>query len=321
MICVALALQSYWDVAGINNGQTGGSFDPTAATVRASITRTNADGTTDTFGAGTAQKSASATVATTGSTSSIQASVTAVRGAVAYAWFWGTAGSERLGAVTTINSVLITAATGGGNQLASTLPSADNSTSALEYDGLLTIASKASLGAYYSALATGTPGTGTPLTATAGRVTEIDTALAWWFDRYRLQPDKIYLNFRQFQKITALVLGSTNPGVLFTVDVNSPVEAIAGRNVAKYMSPITGEILDLVVHPNLPPGTILFRTTRVPAYLDGVSDLCRVRTRREYHQIEWPLRTRKYEYGVYADQVLQHYFPPSLGVLTNVNNA
>ncbi|MDP3124600.1 MAG: hypothetical protein Q8M84_03105 [Thiobacillus sp.] len=320
VICVALGLASYWDVAGVNNGQTGGSFDATTAQVKASITRTNADGTTDTFGAGTAQKSAAATVVTTGSTSSIAASVAAVRGAVAYAWYWGAAGAERLGAVTTINSVSITAAANGAAQLASALPSADNSTSALEFDGLLTIASKSTLGSYFNALATGTPGTGTTLTGAGGRIVEIDAALATFFDRYRLQPDKIYVNFRQFQKITNLVLGQTNPQVMFTVDVNSPKELIAGRNVGKYLSPITGEVIDLVVHPNLPPGTIMFRTTRVPAYLDGVSDLCRVRTRREYHQIEWPLRTRKYEYGVYADEVLQHYFPPSLGLITNVAN-
>lgn len=319
VICVALGLQSYWDVAGINNGQTGGAFDATAATLRASITRTNADGTTDTFGAGTAQKSAAATVVTTGATSSIAATVAAVRGAVAYAWFWGAGGSERLGAVTTINSVSITAATGGANQLASTLPAADNSTSALEFDGLLTIASKASLNGYFNALATGAAGVGTTLTAAGGRIVEIDTALGTFYDKYRLQPDKIYVNFRQFQKITNLVLGQTNPNVMFTVDPNNATQALtAGRNVGKYLSPITGEIIDLVVHPNLPPGTILFRTTRVPAYLDGVSDLCRVRSRREYYQIEWPLRTRKYEYGVYADEVLQHYFPPSLGVITNV---
>lgn len=321
VICVALGLQSYWDVAGINNGQTGQTLNAATATVRASITRTNADGTTDTFGAGTAQKSTAATVATSGSTSSIAATVAAVRGAVAYAWYWGTGGSERLGAVTTINSVSITAAADGAAQLASALPAADNSTSALEFDGLLTIASKSSLGSYFQALATGTAGTGTTLTAAGGRVVEIDTALAAFYDRYRLQPNIIYVNFRQFQRITNLVLGQTNPNVMFTVDPNNATAALtAGRNVGKYLSPITGEVIDLVVHPNLPPGTILFRTTNVPAYLDGVSDLCRVRTRREYYQIEWPLRTRKYEYGVYADEVLQHYFPPSLGIIANVAN-
>lgn len=320
VICVALGLQSYWDVAGINNGQTGGAFDPATAVVRAQITRTNTDGTTDTFGAGTAQKSAAGSVAVTGATGSVAATVAVVRGALAYAWYWGAAGAERLGAISTINSVSITAASNGAAQLASTLPAADNSTSVLEFDGLLTIASRPALGAYYNALPTGAAGTGTVLTANAGRVTEIDTALATFYDRYRLQPDKIYVNFRQFQAITRLVLGATNPNVQFNVDVNAPIEVLAGRNVGKYMSPITGEILDLLVHPNLPPGTILFRTTRVPAYIDGVTDLCRVRTRREYYQIEWPLRTRKYEYGVYADEVLQHYFPPSLGIITNVAN-
>ena len=320
VICVALELQSYWDVAGINNGQTGGAFDATTAQVKASITRTNADGTTDTFGAGTAQKSAAGSIAVTGPTGSVTGTVTAVRGAVAYAWYWGAAGAERLGAVTTINSVAITAASNGAAQLASALPAADNSVSALEFDGLLTIASKASLGSYFNSLATGTPGTGTPLTGAGGRIVEIDAALAAFYDKYRLQPDKIYVNFRQFQKITNLVLGQTNPNIQFTVDVNATQDMVAGRNVGKYLSPITGEILDIVVHPNLPPGTILFRTTRVPSYLDGVTDLCRVRTRREYYQIEWPLRTRKYEYGVYADEVMQHYFPPSLGIITNISN-
>jgi len=318
VICVALGQQSYWDVAGLNNGGTGATLDVTTAAVQASITRTNADGSTDTFGAGTAQKSTAATVATSGSTSSITATVTPVRGAVAYAWYWGAGSSERLGAVTTINSVSITAAANGGAQLASALPASDQSTSAIEYDGLLTIASKASLGAYYAALATGTPGTGTTLTGAGGRIVEIDTALGVFYDRYRLQPDKLYMNFRQFQKITALVLGQTNPNVMFTVSPEATAELVAGRNVGRYMSPITGEMIDLIVHPNMAPGTMMFRTTRVPAYLDGVSDLCRIRTRREYYQIEWPLRTRRYEFGVYADQVLQHYFPPSLGIITNV---
>jgi hypothetical protein len=244
--------------------------------------------------------------------------VAAVRGAVAYAWYWGAAGSERLGAVTTINSVAITAATGGANQLASTLPAADNSTSSLEFDGLLTIASKPGMGAYFRALATGSAGVGSSLTGAGGRIVEIDEALASFYDLYRLQPNEIHMNFRQFQKITNIVLGQTNPNVQFTVDANASQAMVAGRNVGKYLSPITGEMIDLVVHPNMPPGTMFFRTTRTPAYLDGVSDMCRIRTRREYYQIEWPLRTRKYEYGVYADEVLQHFFPPSLGIISNI---
>lgn len=319
VICVALGLQAYWDVAGANNGNTGQTFDPTTAVVPGQITRTNADGSTDTFGGGSARQSTAATVSVTGPTGSATATVTPVRGAWAYAWFWGAGGSERLGAVTTINSVAITAATSAPNQLASTLPASDQSTCALEFDGLMTLAARSTSNAYFAQLATGTPGVGTALTGAGGRVTQIDTALGQFYDRYRLQPNEIHVSFRQFQAITNLVLGQTNPNVMFTVDVNTANQAlVAGRNVGKYMSPITGELLDLIVHPNMPPGTIFFRTTVAPAYLDGITDLARVRTRREYYQIEWPLRTRRYEYGVYADEVLQHYFPPSMGVITNI---
>lgn len=317
VICVALGLQAYWDVAGANNGNTGQQLNIPTAVVPGSITRTNADGSSDTFGGGSAQKSAAATVGVTGPTGSVTGSVAAVRGAYAYAWYWGVGGSEVLGAVTTINSVAITA-NATGTQTAASLPAADNSTSALEYDGFLTMTANPALNSYYQALATGTPGTGTPLTAGSGRVVEIDTALASFYDRYRLQPNKILMSFRQFQRITNLVLGSTNPNVQFVVDPHASYEIVAGRNVGKYVSPITGEIIDLVVHPNMVPGTMLFMTTQTPAYIDGVSTLFRKRTRREYYQIEWPLRTRRYEYGVYADQVLQHFFPPSLGVITNI---
>jgi hypothetical protein len=68
----------------------------------------------------------------------------------------------------------------------------------------------------------------------------------------------------------------------------------------------------------MPPGTILFTTNRLPYPLSNVTNVMQIRTRRDYYQIEWPIRTRKYEYGVYADEVLQHFFPPSSGIITNI---
>jgi hypothetical protein len=107
VICVALGLQAYLDLAGANNGATNQSFAAATAAIAGQITRTNADGTTDTFGDGSAQKSAaSAAATTTGSAiGSLACTVTAVNGAVGYAWYYGaTAGAERLNQLTTINS-------------------------------------------------------------------------------------------------------------------------------------------------------------------------------------------------------------------------
>ena len=74
------------------------------------------------------------------------------------------------------------------------------------------------------------------------------------------------------------------------------------------------------LHPNMPPGTILFFTDVLPYPLSGVPTVNRILTRQEYYQIEWPLRSRKYEYGVYCDEVLQCYAPFSLGIITNIAN-
>jgi hypothetical protein len=78
--------------------------------------------------------------------------------------------------------------------------------------------------------------------------------------------------------------------------------------------------IPIVLHPNMPAGTVLFFTNKLPYPLSNVGNVVQVRTRREYYQIEWPLRSRKYEYGVYADEVLQNYFPPSMAVITNIAN-
>jgi hypothetical protein len=40
--------------------------------------------------------------------------------------------------------------------------------------------------------------------------------------------------------------------------------------------------------------------------------------RRDYHQVEWPPRTRKKEIGVYWDGVLQNYAPFALGMIRNI---
>ena len=93
-------------------------------------------------------KSANATASiSSGTSGSIAATVAPVNGALGYAWFWGAAGSEVLGAITTINSLVITA-NAAGTQTAASLGSSDNSTNALVFDGLLYQAFKSGSNAY-----------------------------------------------------------------------------------------------------------------------------------------------------------------------------
>lgn len=310
VICVALAFD-----AVINGSVVGG--------IQASITRTNADGSSDTFGGGAAQKSAAATQVTTGTTSTVSASVANVVGACGYAWFWGTAGSEALGAITTINSVLITAAA-TGTQTAASLPSADNSRNNLVFDGIFTQILTAGSNAYVARLANGTAGTGTPLTADgAGGIVEIDAALQDRWDRYRLSPDTIWVSSQEALNISKKIMqGGSNAAQRFVF--NSDRDSLGGgvmvRTYLNRFSMGGAKTLDIRIHPNMPNGTILMTSRSLPYPVSGVSNVLQVRARQDYYQIEWPLRTRKYESGVYADQVLQCYFPPAFCLIQNIGN-
>lgn len=282
-----------------------------------SITRTNADGSTDTYGGGSAQKSAAASVATTGTTGSITATVAAVRGAVAYAWFWGaSAAASTLGAITKVNTAVLTVDAGTGTQAYSTLPSSDNSTNNLVFDGLLTQAMKAGSNAYYRSL------DGAAITADgAGGIVEVDVALKSFWDNYKLSPDTMWVSSDLALAISQKILaGNANGAYRIVVNMDQGM-MVGGVMVATYLNRFSmsgANVLKVRIHPNMPAGMIFFSSRTLPYPVSGVGNVVQVRTRQEYYQIEWPLRTRKYEYGVYADEVLQNYFPPSMGVICNI---
>lgn len=310
VVCAAMTLD------GLMNGSI-------EAGVQGAITRMNADGTSDTFGGGLARVSENATVDTTGTTGSIAATVSPVPGAVGYAWFWGAAGSEVLGAITTINSHVITA-DAAGLQSAASLGTNDNSVNSLAFDGLIYQAMRPGSGAYTMTMPTGVAGAGTPLSADgSGGIVEIDLVLKSMWDRYRLSPDTMWVSSQEASNISRKVLlGSQNAAQRFVFEAAQDMVG-GGIMVRTYLNRYSmqgGSAVDVKVHPNMPAGTILFTTKMLPYPLAGVGNVIQIRTRQEYYQIEWPLRTRKYEYGVYADEVLQNYFPPSMAVITNIGN-
>jgi hypothetical protein len=326
VICVALTLDGF-----VNGSVSGG--------IQGSITRTNADSSTDTFGGGAAKQSANQTATvSSGSTGSLAVSVAPVKGAYGYAWFWGAAGSEVLGAITpspsasqtncsssAVNSLVITG-TASGTQTASSLGTSDNSSNALVFDGLLTIPLLTGANGYYAVQATGTAGTGTPLTADGeGGIVEIDTALRYFWDNWRLSPSEIWVNSQEALNISKKIgqgPGSGASNLRFVRDVKDGllVGAVLARSYLNRFSMTGAAEIPIRLHPSLPAGTILFNTKVLPYSLSNVPNVSQIRTRRDYFMIDWPWRSRRYEYGVYADEVLQCYAPFSIGQLTNIAN-
>ena len=300
-----------------------------AAGVVQQTVRSNADGSSDTINGGTAQPSAQSSGVSLSAGTSVQrvtADVTAVRGAVAYAWYLGSSAAHLyLQQITTINSVNFNTALVTTTQDFTTLTAADYSAeSTYSFDGLLYLTGfKAGVNAYYAAQPTGTDGVGTPLTADgAGGIVEINTLIKDRWDNFRLTPDTIWFNSQEAINITNKVIaGGAAPVYRFVQDADRLASAlIGGGYIGSLIDKVRGKQIQLRVHPEMPAGTLFADSKTIPYPLSGVGNVRQVKARRTIYQTEWPLRTRKYEAGVYDDSVLQHYFPPACGILTNIGN-
>lgn len=311
--------------ASVYVGCVGLTYDGYAASsatmVPGLVTRTNSDGTTTQYNAGAAQGSAVSNITVSaGTTNSVTASVVPMQGAYAYAWFVGTAGNQYLYAITTIAQVSITNVPTSG-QLFSTM-NADYSQNSLVHDGLLGFIGNPANGSYWAAASNGLG-----LTADgSGGIVEFDTALKYFWDTYRLSPDEILVSSQELtwirKKILAGQTSANSSRFMFNVQ---PGQIVGGGMARGYLNPyvMSGSApeITLTLHPNMPPGTVMFITHKLPYPLANISNLMNVRTRRDNYQIAWPRFNRQYQYGVYSSQVLQHYFMQSLGAITNLSPA
>lgn len=303
--CAALTLEGFL-ASSISGG------------IPTSVTRNNLDGSTSVYGGGSSNISAASnSVTLSGSTNQVSATVAAKRGAVGYAWFFGTsAATATLVAITTVNAVSLTSTAGAGTQTASNI-TADNSQNALVFDGLLAFAGNPSNNSYYKTM------DNTPLTSDgAAGINEIDAALQSLYDNYRLGPNVILVSSQEARNINKKVIANSGaPLVRFTKPADDGnMSVVAGTEVRAYFNKFTGQVLPLVTHPNLPAGTLLGVTTELPYPLPDISNVFRIKTRREYYEVRWPVTTRRYDHGVYATELMQHYAPFSMFLIQNIQN-
>jgi hypothetical protein len=311
VIVVALTLE------GVNNSSLANGLATTK-------TITGADGQTFTLYGGSSNKSTNATQAVTlGQT--LFASVTAIQGAFAYAWFVGTAGNEILQAITTINSLAITAPLATGTQAATAI-TADNSANMLAFDGMLTTALKSGSGAYIKALATGTAGTGTTLTASGkGSCVEVDAMLQAMWDSHQVSPSVLWVGSQSLRSLTTTCLSSGTGSLLtyFRDPSQGEYQLTAGGNIEFYFNPFMldgGQKIPVRIHPFMPPGAIMGYAENLPIQYQSneVPNVAEVKTRQDYYQIDWPITTRQRQSGVYVEEVLAVYAAFAMGIITNI---
>ena len=303
--------------------------------------RSNADGSTDVINGGTAIVSAASNVVgpTITGTKTIQFSCTPQPGAWGYAWFIeiNTGGSFSANPTLALLSGFSssstfnyygqtqgtqTAAFSGLNGYAGF--ASDLSTNALDMDGLLTIASNATytqglptatfaINTFGTSLAGGWDNHGAGLTngGMVGSVAEVDSILFGIQQAALTSPTRIYLSTDQVDGFTkAFMEGSTTGSTInFFKEMGTAggpeVENIITRYFNRYALG-QGAWIDVIQHPSLPYGTILFDVDSLgPAYDNSrMGETRGVFVRRDTYGIEFAQTSRKYPFGVFSEEVL-----------------
>lgn len=306
VIVVALTM------AGFSNATLSGGVPQTS-------TITGMDGLTYQYNGGSSNKSASATLAVTLG-QILTANCTAIQGAAAYAWYVGAVGSETLQAITTVTQAVFSVPLTAGRQAATAITLDASANPGLEFDGLLSVALNPANLAYVKNL-----GNATLTSSSRGSVNEIDTMIKAMWDTYRLGIDVLYVNSQEQQGITNRCLNaSSGPLLRINTDGKEPTGIMgANEQITMYYNPFVpggGKKFRIEVHPYMPPGTMLGLCEHLPAYYmsNNVPQVAEIHTRRDYYEQEYPIRTRRYEHGVYAEEVLAVYATFGVSVLYNI---
>lgn len=266
-------------------------------------------------------------VAVTGPTASVTASVAAVKGAAGYDWYVGSAtGAEFYYTTTPVNTVVITSVPtvaqnvptgyaglfgsygqGSPIQGPTAVPTADNSFQTYWQNGL----TASIVGDWSSSpdqlLVSGsvsnlvTPGSGVSqgayyksldgaqLTVNGAALTEIDNMNKSIYDTYNVTPSRMLVGSQVITDIANAVLDNPQAVVFLNPDdVASRSSAIAGGHVATYLNKtVNGKPIQLWLMPYLPPGRIVSLIDSLPFPGSNVTSALQARTNYDFFRFDY----------------------------------
>ena len=296
---------------------------------------------------------------TVSGTKTVTFSCTPQAGAWGYAWFveintsttfTPAAASAKLTAITVGNSWVNIYGQTQGTQTAAYAGSGgyagfatDLSTNALDMDGLLTIASNTaymtglpvptfSLNSFGTAVGSNgwnNHGAGLTNGGLVGSITEIDSVLFQIQQAALTGPTKIYLSSDQVPAFrSAFMVGSSSSTAINYFfpqgggNTDGSGISLNGR-VAQYHNIFGlpgGEFVDVIQHPYLPAGTILFDVDKLQeTYANSrLGETRGVFVRRDTYGIEFAQTSRKYPFGVFSEEVLAVKTPNLIAFITGL---
>lgn len=326
----------------LSNATTGGSLAASTAVHVAVAPRT---GYNYFYGGNGQAQTGTITPGSATSTNVVTASVAAVKGAVAYDWFYSADGSTWFYySTTTVASVSITQkitvaqAVSNLVDISTTAPTVNTSAD----NGSFTTGSPNGMissitgdyntsGSYVtSGTSTANPGIfqdagGAALALSGGSVSQIVTLFQSIYNQVKTSPTALMMNGLVAQEIANLILASNSATTFLQTDASGRVDVVAGGRVGSVINAIANTTVPIEVHPALPQGCIVARTDRVPFPQANAAPVLEVRTLRDYSLFDYGVQYiantsgggPRRQFEVRSIEAFINRVPSSMGMIAN----
>lgn len=278
-------------------------------------------------------------------TNSFTASVSAVKGAVAYDWFIdSTMGDEVYYTTTTVSSVKISSVPGSAQPVPNlplisaiaptTAPGSDTSYSTDWYNGVIasTLGDYGTTGPVQPGSGTGSGAVwidngGNALQFSGGGIDVLDQLNADLWASTLLSPDAYMVNSLQGDEISKLLKGSTAATTLLPpTDADARTNLAGGGFVGRYINSAAGGVpIQIEVHPHVPPGTIIARTDHVPYPGSNIGSVFEVRCQYDTMRFDYAANRAdgdgggpRFDYETRSMETLVNRAPGAQGIATNI---
>jgi hypothetical protein len=186
---------------------------------------------------------------------------------------------------------------------------ADQSTSATNYDGLLTNvgASGGYVARLNAAFSTTNPGV------------EFQSAFGNLYEAVKGDPEVVWMNGFDRLQLSNAILNSSNVNA-YRVFINndSMGNVKAGTVVQSLMNEVTGTEIPITVHPWFPQGNALIQQKTLPIPDSNVSETSVMVLPQDYVAVQWPVVQFTYDASTFEIGTFCHYAPAWNGLVSGI---
>jgi hypothetical protein len=188
----------------------------------------------------------------------------------------------------------------------------DTSEDVNAYDGFLTVLSGSQSG-YFSRVNGGF--------STSNSGAEFNQALLTMWRNNRAAPSQFWMDAQSIVDFSELTRIGGSSGALTgyrTVIQAGDGNMMLGAAVSSFMNPVTRKPISLEVHPFMPEGVVLMRSTSLPVPNSEVTAPTAARDVQPYMAIAWPGIQMTNDISTYQLGTLVHYAPKFSGLLVGI---